>query len=408
MRKIGFKKISRRKFCKICFLSGASLAVSPLLIDLLKSSAQAAEKKGGLGFINPREAMFYTKLDKKTIQCQLCPRYCTLKNGMRGICRAREPRDGKHYSLVYANPTAIHIDPIEKKPLFHFLPATSAFSIATAGCNFRCKYCQNWEISQFKPEETVNHYLPPEEVVKKAIQYNCLTIAYTYTEPSIFYEYMLDTAKIAKIKGVKNIYHSNGSLNPEPAQQLAVYLDGANIDLKGFSQDFYSEVSQGYLETVLNTLKTLKKNKVHVEITNLLVPPLNDDMVMIKEMCAWIRDELGKDVPLHFSRFHPTYKLKNLTPTPVKTLEEARNIALGEGLEYVYIGNVPGHEAENTYCPKDNKVVIRRIGYRVIENNIVDGKCKFCGTRIPGVWEKDSSRDKQSKSSSKKISKYLG
>ena len=408
MQRIRLKKISRRKFCKICFLSGASLAISPLLVNLLEKSAQAAQKKGGPGFINLREAMFYTKLDKKTIQCQLCPRYCTLKNGMRGFCRAREPRDGKHYSMVYANPTAVHVDPIEKKPLFHFLPATTAFSIATAGCNYRCKFCQNWEISQFKPEETVNYYLPPEEVVKKAVQYKCATIAYTYTEPSIFYEYMLDTAKIAKTKGVKNIYHSNGSLNSEPVQELALYLDGANIDLKGFSQDFYSEVSQGYLETVLNTLKILKTNKVHVEITNLIIPPLNDDMAMIKKMCAWIRDELGKDVPLHFSRFYPTYKLKNLTPTPVRTLEAARNTALGEGLEYVYIGNVPGHEAENTYCPKDNKVLIRRTGYRVLKNNIVNGKCKFCDTRIPGVWKKDSSRDKQSKSSFQKLSRYLG
>lgn len=408
MSRFRFKKISRRNFCKMCLLSGASLAFSPLLIDVLKESAQAAQKKGGLGFLGLQEAMFYKKLDKKTIQCQLCPNFCTLKNEMRGFCRVRETRDGKLYSLVYANPTAIHIDPIEKKPLFHFLPATTAFSIATAGCNFRCKFCQNWEISQFKPEETVNHYLPPDQVVEKAIKYGCSTIAYTYTEPSIFYEYMLDTAKSAKVRGLKNIYHSNGSLNPEPAQKLAVYLDGANIDLKGFSQDFYSKVSQGHLETVLDTLKILKKNKVHLEITNLIVPPLNDDMAMIKKMCIWIRDELGKDVPLHFSRFHPTYKLKNLTPTPTKTLEEARNVALAQGLEYVYIGNIPGHEAENTYCPNDNKVVIKRTGYRVLENNVINGKCKFCGTGISGVWKKASFGDKQSKPSSENVSKYFG
>jgi len=402
------KKISRRDFCKACVYSGLGAAVSPLVLDLFKTEAFAQEQKGGPGFVYKKESMFYEKLDDQTIKCRLCHHECTLKNGMKGFCRAREPENGKHYSLAYANPTAGHIDPIEKKPLFHFLPSTTAFSIATAGCNYRCKYCQNWEISQFMPEETRNYYLPPEKVVKKAIQYNCSTIAYTYTEPSIFYEYMLDTAKQAKEKNVKNIYHSNGSLNPEPAQEISTYLDGANIDLKAFNQDVYYELSKGNLNTVLNTLKTLKKNKVHVEITNLVVPPFNDDKNMIKKMSAWIRDELGKDVPLHFSRFYPTFKLKNLTPTPIKTLEQARDTALGEGLDFVYIGNVAGHEAENTYCPKDKSIVIRRKGYRVVENNIINGKCKFCSTPISGVWEKHSNKDKQSKVSPKKPSKYLG
>ncbi len=380
------KRISRREFCRLCALSGTGLAISPLLMDLLEKSAQASEEKGGKGFINIKEAMFYEKVDNNTIQCHLCPRNCILKNGMRGFCRAREPRNGKHYSLVYANPTAVHIDPIEKKPLFHFLPASTAFSIATAGCNLRCKYCQNWQISQLPPEETSNQYLPPRAVVEAAVKYKCSTIAYTYTEPSIFYEYMLDTAKIAKTSGIKNIYHSNGSLNPNPAEELAQYLDGANIDLKGFSQEFYSKISQGYLDTVLNTIKLLKKKSVQVEITNLIVPPLNDDMKSIRKMCQWIRDEVGRDTPLHFSRFSPTYKLKNLSPTPVKILEEARKIAMRERLQYVYIGNVPGHEGESTYCPRDGKMLIRRIGYKVLENNVVKGKCKFCGTEIAGVW----------------------
>ncbi|MCQ9208475.1 MAG: AmmeMemoRadiSam system radical SAM enzyme [Omnitrophica bacterium] len=386
MRKFGIKKISRRKFCQTCLLSGAGLLISPLLLNLLKESAEAAEEKGGPGFVNSHEAMFYEKLDQRTIQCHLCPRNCLLKNGMRGICRAREPRDGKHYSLVYGNPTAVHIDPIEKKPLFHFLPATTAFSIATAGCNFRCKYCQNWQISQFPPEETQNQYLPPEATVEAARKYRCPTIAYTYTEPSIFYEYMLDTAKIAQKYGIRNIYHSNGSLNRKPVEELALYLDGANIDLKGFTQEFYSKISEGDLETVLNTIKTLKKNLVHVEITNLMVPSFNDDLQTVRKMCQWVRDEVGRDTPLHFSRFHPSYKLKNLSPTPIKTLEEARKIAMKEGLRYVYIGNVPGHVGENTYCPTDGKLLIRRLGYRILENNIVNGKCKFCATEIAGVW----------------------
>jgi pyruvate formate lyase activating enzyme len=380
------KRVSRRYFCKACLYAGAGLAISPLFLDLLKMPAYARQEKGGAGFVSPREAMFYEKIDKDTIRCQLCPRQCTLKNGMYGFCRARKPEGGKQYTLAYANPSAVHIDPIEKKPLFHFLPATSAFSIATAGCNFRCKYCQNWEISQFTPEETVNYSLPPDEAVNNAVEHGCSTIAYTYSEPSIFYEYMLDTAKIARAKGVKNIYHSNGSLNPRAVEELSPWLDAANIDLKGFTQEFYGEICEGYLDTVLNTLKILKKNKVHLEITNLMISSLNDDMETVKKMCQWIHDELGKDTPLHFSRFYPTFKLKNLAPTPVKTLEAARQAALEAGLDYVYIGNVPGHEGENTYCPKDKKALIRRLGYQVVENNITDGKCKFCGTEIPGVW----------------------
>ncbi len=381
------KKVSRREFCRLCMYLGTGLAISPLLVDLFKQSVLAKDERGGKGFIDIKEAMFYEKIDGKTIKCHLCPRNCVLSDGMLGFCRARRPKNGKHYSLVYGNPTSVNVDPIEKKPLFHFLPATNAFSIATAGCNFRCKYCQNWQISQFSPEETTNYQLPPEEVVNKAFQYKCPTIAYTYTEPSIFYEYMLDSAKIAKIRGIRNMYHSNGSLNPEPAEELAKYLDGANIDLKGFTQEFYSKVSEGYLDTVLNTLKILKKNNVWVEITNLIVPTLNDDLDKIKEMSIWVKENLGPDTPIHFSRFHPQYKLRNLHSTPVSTLEKAREIAMGIGLNYIYVGNVPGHVAESTYCPKCKKAVILRRGYTVLEINIDNqGRCKHCSNPIAGVW----------------------
>jgi len=404
-RTLSKSKMSRREFCKLCLVSGATLAVSPVLADLFKNTAHAAQGKGGMGYINAKEAMYYTKLDEKTIQCQLCHRYCTLKNGMRGFCRVREARDGKQYTLVYGNPTAVHVDPIEKKPLYHFLPATNAFSIATAGCNYRCKNCQNWQISQVGPEETYNQHLPPRNVVDAAIKYNCPTIAYTYTEPAIFYEYMLDTAKIAKSRGVRNMYHSNGALNPKPAEELSLYLDGANVDLKGFTQEFYSKVPEGDLDTVLSCLKILKKNRVHLEITNLVVTSHSDDLKVIREMCRWIKDELGKEVPLHFSRFTPTYKLKNLSPTPIKTMEAARKIATEVGLEYVYIGNVPGHEGNHTYCPRDGKVLIRRIGYQIMENNVVGGKCKYCGYPIYGVW---GDGQQTSKSVRRKASKYLG
>lgn len=381
------KKISRNKFCKLCLYCGLGLAASPSLIDLFKVQAQAEEEKGGIGFINKREAMFYEKRGDKTIQCHLCPRNCVLSDGMKGFCRAREPKDGKHYSLVYGNPASVNIDPMEKKPLFHFLPATTAFSIATAGCNFRCKFCQNWQISQSPPDETVNYYLPPEAVVNKAIENQCQTIAYTYSEPSIFYEYMYDTSKIAKIKGVRNIYHSNGSLNPQPVEEIANYLDAANIDLKGFTQEFYSKIPEGYLETVLNTLKILRRKGVWVEITNLVIPTLNDDLANIKEMAVWIKENLGPDTPLHFSRFHPQYKLINLPPTPVSALEKARDVAMSVGLNFVYIGNVQGHLGESTYCPKCKKAVIRRVGYTVLEINLDDkGISKCCGQKIPGVW----------------------
>jgi pyruvate formate lyase activating enzyme len=334
----------------------------------------------------PKEALFYQKLENKTVQCQMCPRFCIITPGRRGFCGIRENLDGTLYTLSFGKTVAIHIDPIEKKPLFHFLPATGAFSIATAGCNLRCKFCQNWAISQAKPEELNFVYLEPQELVKKAVDSGSPTIAYTYTEPTIFFEYMLETARLAKQAGLKNIMHSNGYINEKPLQALAKYLDAANIDLKGFSDEYYARFCEGSLEPVLRSLKILKKEGVHLEITNLVLPGYNDNMDTIIKMCMWIKENLGADTPLHFSRFYPMYKLIALTPTPVETLEKARKIALDCGLKYVYIGNVPGHEGENTCCPKCKKIVIQRAGYIVSEINLENGKCKFCEERIEGVW----------------------
>jgi len=375
--------MTRREFLKRMGVTCFGLGLSSSIIDLLsKSEARAA--KNEKAFLH--EALFYKKIDKTTVQCELCHRGCTLSDGYRSFCRAREPKEGKLYSLVYGQSCAVHIDPIEKKPLYHFLPGTPVFSIATAGCNFRCKYCQNWQISQSPPEETENIRLSPQNLIDQTAKSNCPTIAYTYTEPSIFYEYMLDTAKAAKTAGIRNIYHSNGSLNPKPVEELSYYLDAANIDLKGFTQDFYTEVCAGYLDTVLNTLKTLKRNKVWVEITNLVIPTLNDDMKKIQEMSAWIKDNLGEDTPLHFSRFWPQYKLTNLSPTSVETLENAKRTAEEAGLKYVYVGNVPGHPSEDTYCANCKEPLIKRSGYIVLGNNVAGGKCKFCGALISGVW----------------------
>lgn len=337
--------------------------------------------------IVPHPAKFWEKLTNLRVQCHLCPNECILAVGERGRCRVRENQKGKLVTLVYGLPCAVHVDPIEKKPLFHVLPGTKSFSIATAGCNLRCKFCQNWQIAQNPPELTTNYSLMPEEVIKRAIDTGSSTIAYTYSEPTVFYEYMFDTAKLAKEAGIKNVMHSAGFINPEPLRELCPYLDAANIDLKGFTEEYYRQMSEGRLKPVLRTLKILKEEGVHLEITNLIVPTKNDDPKDIREMCRWIKDNLGTDVPIHFSRFWPMYRLKNLPPTPISTLEQAKSIAESEGLKYVYIGNIPGHKAGNTYCPNCLKLLIRRVSYHILENNIKEGKCRFCGYKIAGVWK---------------------
>ncbi|MDD5348040.1 MAG: AmmeMemoRadiSam system radical SAM enzyme [Candidatus Omnitrophica bacterium] len=334
-----------------------------------------------------KEAWFYKILARKNVQCELCPRFCVISPGKRGYCRVRQNQDGKLIALSFGKPVAVHVDPIEKKPLFHFLPATRAFSAATAGCNLNCKFCQNWEISQRGPEELNYEPLSPEELVGRAKAQSSPTIAFTYTEPTVFYEYMLETAQKAHEQGVRTCMHSNGYINEQPLRNLAKYLDAANIDLKGFSSEYYAKMCEGSLEPVVRALKVLKEEGVHVEITNLIIAGYNDDMAVIRKMCSWIKDNLGPDTPLHFSRAYPMYKLPGIIPTPVKTLEQARATALDCGLNYVYIGNVPGHEAENTVCPTCKKVVIRRAGYMVEEIHIKDGNCEFCGFPIKGVWQ---------------------
>jgi pyruvate formate lyase activating enzyme len=344
-----------------------------------------------LPFINAdpglKEGLFYERLENKTVQCHLCPRSCVIPAGRRGFCGVRENQGGTLYALSYGKLVAVHIDPIEKKPLFHFLPGSGVFSIATAGCNLRCKFCQNWDISQKTPEDVQYTFIEPADLIKQVKASGSGIIAYTYTEPVIFYEYMLETAKLARAEGIKNVIHSSGYVNEEPLRQLARYLDGANIDLKGFCDDYYVKMSEGTLDPVLKSLKVLKSEGVHLEITNLLVPGYNDDDENIRKMCLWIKENLGASTPLHFSRFWPLYKLTALNPTPVTTLERARRIATDSGLHYVYIGNLAGNEAENTYCAKCKKVLIRRIGYTILENNVKEGKCGFCGEGVDGVWK---------------------
>ena len=333
-----------------------------------------------------KEAYHYAKADDQ-VQCLTCPHECVLAPGDRSICRSKVNIGGKLYSISYGNPCAVHVDPIEKKPLFHFYPRTWIFSLATAGCNFRCLNCQNWEISQRRPEDVQFVELFPEDVLAQVKSFGLRAIAYTYSEPISFYEYMYDTARLARKNGIRNVIVSNGFINRTPLLKLCRFLDGASVNLKSFSDKIYQCLNGGRLHPVLNTFKTLKAQGIWFEMINLVVPTYTDDPEMVKRMCDWILKELGPDHPLHFLRFFPQYKLQKLPATPVSTLERFREIAMSEGIHYVYIGNVPGHPATNTYCPNCKKLLIKREGYYIPEINIVNGKCKFCGTSIPGRWD---------------------
>jgi pyruvate formate lyase activating enzyme len=331
----------------------------------------------------------WEKQDCLGVVCELCPFRCFLPEGSRGICRVRMNVAGKLKTLVYGQPVSVHIDPIEKKPVYHMLPGSRIFSLATVGCNLRCSFCQNWEISQCNPEEAKGpgQIMTPEDVVAAAIESGCGSIAYTYSEPVVFYEYVLDIAKLAKQKGLRNVLVSAGYINKEPLKKLAPYFDMIKIDLKGFNERFYRKVVGGDLKYVLDALKELHDLGVLTEVVNLIVPGLNDDTKEISRMCKWIYDNLGPDTPVFFSRFTPQYRLGNLPVTPIETLENARKIAMDAGLRYVYLGNVPGHPGENTYCPVCGRMLIRRYGYDILENNIKKSKCVFCGKDIPGIWD---------------------
>jgi pyruvate formate lyase activating enzyme len=374
--------ISRRSFIKACGVA----VFSGLILPKLFKVAEAGELELKKGYLNPRPARFYDKLTGNKVRCRLCPRGCVVAEGKRGFCRDRENRNGDYFTLAYSNPCTIHIDPIEKKPLFHFYPGTTALSAAMAGCNFTCKNCQNWDISQSRPDDTFNYKMTPEEMAALAVENHNPTIAYTYTEPSVFFEYVLETSQAARKQGIRNIIKSNGYLNPEPMKELIPYLDAANIDLKGFSEDFYKDIPGGTLAPVLETIKLLKKEGVWLEVTNLVIPDKNDSEAMINNLSAWMKSELGPDVPLHFSRFYPQYKLANLPPTPTDTLVKAADIAVQAGLNFVYIGNVPELGGENTSCPRCKRLLIERQGYDVLQNNLKEGKCKFCQKEIPGRW----------------------
>jgi pyruvate formate lyase activating enzyme len=332
------------------------------------------------------EARYYQKLPDREIRCDLCPRYCQLGDLERGFCGVRENQGGKYYTLVYGQVASLNVDPIEKKPFFHFLPGSEAFSLATAGCNLHCKFCQNWEISQMRPEQVKNINLPPEALITACERYHCPVIAYTYTEPVVFFEYMYDCSILARKKGLKNVVVTAGFINPEPLADLIRVVEAIKVDLKSFNQSFYTDYVRGELKPVLETIKQIAQSKTWLEIVYLVIPSLNDNPQEIREMCRWLKNEIGPDYPLHFSRFHPMYLIKNLPPTPVSTLEALREVALTEGIHYVYVGNVPGHPGENTYCPNCGKLIIERYGYFIRKKELSRNKCRYCGQDIAGVW----------------------
>ncbi len=334
-----------------------------------------------------KEASFYEKKDNNNLRCRLCRHNCVITDGGRGICGVRENRGGTLYSLVYGLPCASHVDPIEKKPLFHFYPGSRAFSIATVGCNFQCLHCQNHDISQPPREHkrVFGEKMTPEEVVAAAAEFHCASISYTYTEPTVFFEYALDIARLARQKGIANNFVTNGYIEEAPLRAISPFLDGANIDLKGFSGPFYKNVCKAEFAGVLDSIRLYKELGIWIEITTLIIPGYNDTEDELKSIAKFIAGELGVETPWHVSAFYPTYKLLDAKRTSPKVLEKARNIGLEEGLRYVYEGNVHDTEGENTYCHNCHRTVIGRSGYTITEYNMKGGACKFCGSVIDGV-----------------------
>lgn len=336
------------------------------------------------------EAYLYERLEENKVKCNLCHHRCVIGENKRGICGVRENQNGTLKSLVYAYAIAQNADPIEKKPLFHVLPGSRSFSIATVGCNFKCLFCQNSDIAQMPNDRDgriMGRKFPPEKVVEAALAAKCKTIAYTYTEPTIYFEYAYDTAKLAHEAGIKNVFVTNGYETQEAIEMIAPYLNAANVDLKAFSEDFYKKMCSAKMKNVLETLKYMIKFEILVEVTTLVIPGLNDDPAQLKDLAAFIAGSLGVQTPWHVSRFHPTYKVTNHPPTPVSTLLMAYEIGKNAGLRYVYTGNIPGRGTENTYCHNCQALLIERMGFSITKNIVKNGACPKCNTPVYGIWE---------------------
>jgi len=334
-----------------------------------------------------KEAKLYRKLANSKVQCFTCAHKCTIAPGKRGICGVRDNRGGILYSLVYGKAIALHVDPIEKKPLFHFRPGTQSFSVATVGCNMRCLNCQNADISQMPRDrnQIQGQEVPPHALVQAALEHRCRSIAYTYTEPAIYWDYAYDTACLAHTKGLENVFVTNGYLSEESLQEIAPYLDAANVDLKSFRDRTYRTICGARLQPVLDTIRRMKQLGIWIEVTTLLIPDLNDSDEELKRMAQFIY-EIDPGIPWHVSRFHPTYRMLDRPLTPLESIQKACRIGLEVGLRYVYSGNIPGEERESTYCYSCGVCLIHRLGFEVLQNRLVDGKCAECGATIDGVW----------------------
>jgi len=387
--------ISRREFMQALArlapaLGGSGLILSEpallrALLDSLEGTALAGERTDELIRAAPR-ARFWSAAAKGHVQCRLCARGCLLAEGQRGQCRSRMNVGGEMKSLVYGRPVSVHVDPIEKKPLYHFMPGAQAYSIGTTGCPLRCKFCQNWQTSQASPEDYRVRFTPPGDIVETVRSRKVPIIAYTYNEPLVFTEYLLDIASAARLRGIRSAMVTCGFMAQGALAEMCKALDAVKVDLKGYSESFYRDACGAELKPVLRTIKQIAKSRVHLEIVNLVVPTLNDADRMIADLCDWVMGELGPDVPLHFTRFRPDYQMPHLPPTPTATLERARSIAMARGIRYAYVGNVPGHPGNNTVCPSCKKEVIRRTLFFVEGSNVKDGKCGFCGRKIAGVF----------------------
>ncbi|MCC5872476.1 MAG: AmmeMemoRadiSam system radical SAM enzyme [Gammaproteobacteria bacterium] len=355
---------------------------------LARSGVVAARgSDAGRGLIRPRKAAWFSDLGGGRLRCDLCPWQCELAPGQTGRCRVRRNHQGQGQTLAYANPVIVQEEPIERLPFFHALPGSRTLAVSTAGCNLGCKFCEVWDMAQVEPHEVHAYDMPPETVIEQAQIAGLRSISYAFGEPVVFYEYMLDIARQARAAGLLNFMHTGGFIRSEPLAELIEVLDAVNVDLKAFDDQFYRDLVVGRFQPILDTLIQLRRSGVHLEVTTIVIPGLNDDLDDIGRMCTWIHDKLGADTPLHLSRFYPLYQLTNLPQTPVSTLDQARRVAMESGLRHVYVGRVTGHEGENTRCPNCSHQVISRLGFFVDEVDIEDGRCAQCGHAISGLWE---------------------
>ncbi len=377
---------SRRDFIRRCLFGGGACLAMPGL----RSAEELAVLAGAIptGAVSSHVALFWEPAGGTDTICYVCPRKCKIKVGERGFCGVRENKGGKYISLVYGYPAVVRSDAMEKGPFFHYLPGTKSIALGTAGCNLDCKYCQSWQFAQARPEQTDNKYLPPDSLVAQTRQLGLPSITFTFSEPMACPEYVIDTGKAARAAGIKVLIHTAAYALKEPMQAVCKYVDAVNVDLKAYSHDFYKQVTGGDLDTVLAAIRTIKSAGVWLELTTLVVPGYNDDAGMFARQCQWIVANLGRDVPLHVSRYFPQYKLRNVPPTPKETLQKLRRIGYEQGLNYVYLGNLGGDPGESTFCPCCGIRLIERVGYRVSFDGLEPrtGKCRKCGIKVPGKW----------------------